>query len=156
MSHRLRLSLLASLLVSSLAACASTTPATSAPDDVANLPPATSPGAPEAPTPLLFIDGRWESTDPTNRWQMSAAWVAERGRFEGKLTENGDGSAAAGFKVGEIVWIATPQADATVRESQMFRAHPGAKAEWDEGAVDVAQSTPERLVTSFSVFQRLP
>jgi hypothetical protein len=156
MLYRLRISLLASLLAAGLTACASSTPSPSAPDDTANLPPATSPAAPEAPTVLLFIDGRWESTDPANRWQMSAAWVAERGRFEGKLTENGDASAAAGFKVGEIVWIATPQADDTVRESQLFRTAPGAAAEWEEGTVDVAQSTPERMVTSFSVFQRLP
>jgi hypothetical protein len=156
MSSRLRLSVLASLLLSGLAACASTTSATSSATDVSNLPPATSKGGPEAPTPLLFIDGRWESTDPTNRWQMSTAWVPERGRFEGKLIENGDASAAAGFKVGEIVWIATPLEDMTVRESQMFRHTPGLPGEWEDGAVDVAQSTPERLVTSFSVFQRLP
>jgi hypothetical protein len=153
MSYRVRVpltSLVAAVLASSLA-CAST----SAPSSSPSTPPAASAG-PEAPTALLFIEGHWESTDPTNRWQMTSTWSPERGRFEGRLAQNGDGSAAAGFTVGELVWTATPEGDQAVRENQMFRAGPGAPAEWQEGAVDVAQSTPERLVTSFSVFQRLP
>jgi hypothetical protein len=142
---RFHLSLLACLL----AACASAAPA-SAPIQ----PPPAQPAA-AAPLPLRFLEGNWESQDPANRWRMTSAWNPAGGRFEGTLTQNGDLSASVGFTVGELVWTATPAADGTVREGQKFR-WSSAQHEWREGAVDVAQSTPERLVTSFSVFVRQP
>ena len=151
MLHRLRVSLLACLL----AACASTAPV-APPAGPASPPPAAAPASSAAPAALLFLEGRWESQDPTNRWQMVSGWNPASGRFEGRLTQNGELSASVGFTVGELVWAATPGPEGAVRESQMFRWGPGAAFEWREGAVDLVQSAPDRLVTTHHVFVRLP
>ncbi|MBI5517396.1 MAG: hypothetical protein HY909_26740 [Deltaproteobacteria bacterium] len=140
----------ASALIAVVLSCASSRPAVTPP---AGQPPAEALRQP--PQALRFIEGRWESSDPSNAWQMTARWSEQAGRFEAVLTRNGQRSEAVGFTVGELVWKATPQGEGAVREEQLFRSAGGAQT-WREGSVNLQESTPDRLVTTYSRFVRVP
>lgn len=125
--------------------------------------PSSQPVAPAAPLATsmspAFLEGRWRSDDPANAWHMSVTWNEAARRFEGVLTRNGDLSAWVGFSPGELVWIATPQPDGTMREQQMMRTGAdgvSTGAEWADGVVNLQASSAEHLVTTVSTFTRMP
>jgi len=151
---------LATLLAILVASCASSR-SSAPPADPASAPRASPEGATkqDVPEALRFIEGRWQSMDPANQFQMTVTWNQAAGQFEGVLSANGRGSAEVGFKVGELVWKAKPAADGTLREEQLWRSGLGGVSmgsQWKEGTVKLADSTPERLVTTFATFTRLP
>jgi hypothetical protein len=119
-----------------------------------------SPPPQPASNPAAFLPGRWEAQISGNHFQMVVNWNPSTGQYEGVLSAQGAGSQHAGFKVGELVWTATPTANPNLlnerqeaRDAGLFGPTGGVR--WLTGTVDLRRSTKDEFVTSFARFKRV-
>jgi len=93
------------------------------------------------------LTGEWECTIPSNRFRIKIIWDADRKRYEGYLTQNGQDSLSVGFTTGELIYEAylTDNPD-ILREMCKLRspgccllAIPHGAESWEQGNVNMAQ-----------------
>jgi len=113
--------------------------------------------APPENKAMALLPGLWQSQIADNQFQMAVDWNEVNKQFEGKLAAQGTVSRNVGFTVGEIIWVARPTANPNVlTESQMYRwggLFSGYR--WEQGTINLDQSSHTDLVTSFVRFRRV-
>ncbi|MCL1472046.1 hypothetical protein [Argonema antarcticum] len=99
----------------------------------------------------IFV-GTWEAQISNNRYQMRVTWNSAANRYEGVLTQQGQGSQEVGFSIGELGWTATLASDLSqMNEKQKWRWGSNGvstRSEWRDGIVDLDRSTVDNLIGS--------
>ncbi len=107
--------------------------------------------------PIPALVGSWESLAPRNAFQMRVTWNESLRRYEGALIVEGVASAAVGFPLGEVCWLATPAPDgssAAVQEEWRSGANGmTTRSQWRQ--TSLVRLTPSELATSISQFRRV-
>jgi hypothetical protein len=108
-----------------------------------------------APAQFDFLKGDWECQDHDDQFRMHITWDADSRQFVGKMTKLGKKTAAAGFKVGEIVWKGEPRDDHILSEWEEGRENPKSDSFWIPRDIDINLVTYNHFA-AVSDFMRVP
>ena len=110
-----------------------------------------TPELPGSPLSNLLL-GEWEAQIPGNNFRMRVEWDNRERLFKGFLSKQGDGSARAGFTLGEHCWSAQPNQWGVWVVQQKYHLSP-TQFGWQVGTI--GRITPQDLVTSAVRFVRV-